>query len=128
MCCRRGHGVTRPAAQPYWHFEKSSTGMIGLVGFAQAIFVDAAKEESAQADRTALRQHRAEDTAPFRSARKTGERHRPLRGLRPIFANRFQSGAEQTKTPLGGVDARSDRRIRSENYPPLGSGRRAIPF
>ena len=36
----------------------------------------------------------AEDAAAFRSARKTGEGHRPFRGLRPIFSNRLERCAE----------------------------------
>lgn len=46
MALRRGNGVAGSAAEPNWHFEKTSTRLIGFVSFAQAVLVDTAKKKS----------------------------------------------------------------------------------
>src|SRR2546423_8081389 len=50
MRLRRGDWIARTAAQPDRHFQKTSAGVVGLVSFAEAIFVNAAEEESSNAN------------------------------------------------------------------------------
>jgi hypothetical protein len=98
---RRGDGVVGAAAQPDRNLEKTAARLVGLIAFAQAVFVDSAEEKSAYADGSALGQHRSQNAAPFGSARKSGKGHGPPRALRPFFTNRLERGRQKSEAPLG---------------------------
>ena len=60
-----GDLIAGSAAQPHRHLEKARAGTVGLISFAEPVFVDSAQEKSADADRPTLGQHRTEDAAAF---------------------------------------------------------------
>src|SRR5947209_1402493 len=125
---RGSHRIVRAATQPDRHVQKIASRVIGLVSLAEPVFVDPAEEESANADGTASRQHCTEDPASFRAARETGERQRPARRLRPLFAEHFESGAKQAEAPLGRINPWTDCGVRSEHDPSLRGRGSTIPF